>query len=43
MSIQQTEKNGEKGKGAYAQKGINVAFGFSFDLEMSLGRGGDVT
>jgi hypothetical protein len=26
-SIQQTEKYVEKGKGAYAQKGINMAFG----------------
>ncbi|MGH9636033.1 MAG: tyrosine-type recombinase/integrase, partial [Candidatus Angelobacter sp.] len=30
-SIQQTEKYTEKGKGAYAQKGINAAFGVSLE------------
>jgi integrase len=32
-SIQQTEKYTEKGKGAYAQKGINAAFGVSLEME----------
>ncbi len=32
-SIQQTEKYVEKGKGAYAQKGINAAFGVSLEVE----------
>ncbi len=34
-SIQQTEKYVEKGKGAYAQKGINAAFGVSLEMEAS--------
>jgi len=33
-SIQQTEKYLEKGKGAYAQKGINMAFGVSLEMEV---------
>jgi integrase len=33
-SIQQTEKYIEKGKGAYAQKGINMAFGVSLEMQV---------
>jgi integrase len=36
-SIQQTEKYVEKGKGAYAQRGINNAFGIRLDLEVAEG------
>jgi hypothetical protein len=34
-NIQRTEKYVEKGNGAYAQKGINSAFGISLDLDVS--------
>jgi integrase len=37
-SIQQTERYLEKGKGAYAQKGINMAFGVSLTMEVYEGR-----
>jgi len=37
-SIQQTEKYVEKGKGAYAQRGINMAFGIDLSVEVPEGR-----